>query len=615
MQPLSVHWLFWRANMSRSLLALVLSLGCSLSIGANTLAQDFQKSKEYAKSLGSQPVQAMNQFHPETTFKDYNSAPAAERYYPGVEVEKKDLTAEAIQALKNDAGGNTVVEHFGEHQFEINKSNGAIQNAKLIEDESYALTHGLSNDKVNCDEAPACETKAHEELCHTSRSLPDKSCIKKRIVSVSSEHINQRADFEVWVAKKWTGTITVNLITGAMTNGQGGHLTNPLKLTQPCEKMTATIHSVLNNGQGANWVHVVGLPTCQNNAVVTLYIADKFSRYYPLQIALTVDVQSKAYISEEHWDNGCLAIEEGGLCQMKEERCTDATALRIIDGVPVRRACWQYDATYSCSSAKTDECRVQKEKGCLQTGSRCAQMGNNVCSLYEQVYSCQETVCPAKVSCVKNLFCVDGDCTEHLATQNDDFGTSMAPLAVAGEAGKEFNKTQATLFSGHPVQCKVWVANLVDCCSNKGWADKIHLDLCREEDKELGKAKLNYVAHYVGKYCSLKDPILGTCLEHKRTYCVFNSKMARIIQEEGRLKQLNPHALGDAEHATCAGLSVAELQQLNMGGIDFVSPVYPYPMGKALKEAGIVGDVALNSPNPSASLEEMKRRIEKRAAK
>lgn len=602
--------------MPRIIWVLALILGCSQTTFANTMAQEFQKSKEYAKSLGAQPLNAMNQFRPETTFKDYNSAPAEERYYQGIEVEKTDLTSEATSALKNDAGGKTVVEHFGENQMDVNKNSSAIKNAKLIENESYALTHGLSNDKVNCEDKPqACEIKTHEETCHTSRQLPDQACVKKRIVSVSSEHINQRADFEVWVARKWTGYITVNLITGAMSNGQGGHLTNPLKLTHPCEKMKATVHSVLNNGQRANWVSIAGLPNCQNNAVITLYIGDKFSRYYPLQIALTVDVQSKAYVSEEHWDNSCEPLDATGLCHKVDEQCTDSNATRVIDGIPVTRDCWQYDATYSCASAKADECRAQRDKGCMQTRSRCAQTKNNACLLYEQVYSCQETVCPATVSCVKNLFCADGDCTEHLATQNDDFGSSVIPLAVVGEAGREFSKTQASLFSGHPVQCKIWFWELIDCCSNKGWADKIHLDLCREEDKELGKAKLNYLAHYVGEYCSLKDPILGTCLEHKRTYCVFDSKMARIVQEEGRLGQLNPNALGDAEYATCAGLSVAELQQLDMGRIDFVSPVYPYPFGTASKDAGIVGDVALKSPDSEKTMDEIKRRIQKEAAK
>ena len=598
--------------MFRNGVILILYLGCSLMSYANSIADDFQKSKSYAKSLGSQPLNAMNQFHPETTFKEYNSAPVEKRYYQGVEKEKTDLTNEATQALKNDAGGQIIVAHFGEHQYDINQNSQVIKSAKLIEEESYALTHGLSNDKVNCEEPPkACETKSHDEICHISRVLPDTACTKKRNVTVSTEHINQRADFEIWVVRP--GNIKVNLITGVMSGVERGSLSNPLKLSQPCDKMAATVHSITTNGQKASWVSTVSLPTCQNNGEITLFVPYVFNRFYPLKIALTVDVQSKAYISEEYWDNGCQAIEANGLCHLKEERCTDSNPTRVIDGIPVSRDCWQQEATYSCSSAAADECRVPREKGCLQTRSRCVQKAGDACTLYEQVYSCQEQACPVTPSCVKNLFCADGNCTEQVATQNENFGTSMAPLAVAGEAAREFSKTQAALFSGRPVQCKIWIGHLVDCCSNKGWADKIHLDLCKEEDKELGKAKLNYLAHYVGKYCSKKE--LGVCVEHRRTYCVFDSKMARIIQEEGRLKQQNPNALGDAEHTTCAGLSVNELQQLDMGRIDFVSPIYPYPSGSATKEAGIVGDVRLNTPNSAASTDEMKRRIEKRAAK
>ncbi|MCZ4684939.1 type-F conjugative transfer system mating-pair stabilization protein TraN [Legionella pneumophila] len=600
--------------MFRSLLTIACIFGFCTFSAANTTAQDFQKLKEYAKSLGNQPLSAMNEFKPQNTFKDYTETPSQSLHYQGVETEKTDLSTFAANALHNDAGGRTVTEHFGQRQFEINTKNEAIKNAKLIEEESYAITHGQSNERVKCDEKPqACEIKSHEEICHTSRQLPEQQCFKKRKVTVNTERLSQRADFEVWVHKKWTGLIAVNLITGAMTNSAGGHLTNPVKLNHPCEEMKATVHSILNNGGSAHWVHVVGLPTCQNGGVITLYISDKFSRYYPIQVALTINAHSKSYVEEEHWDNECATLETNNLCQKTQEQCTDSNPTRVINGLPVTRDCWELNARYQCASAAVDECKTQREKGCLQASSRCTLMNNNTCSLYEQVYRCDETVCPQPVACVRDLFCADGDCTEHAATQNDGFGEAMAPMAVAGAAGAEFGKTQATLFSGHPVQCKIWVWDIIDCCSNEGWADKLHIDLCREEDKALGKAKLNYLAHYVGEFCSQKDPIFGTCLEHKRTYCVFDSKMARIIQAEGRLRQLNPNALGDAEHTRCAGLSVNELQSLDMGRIDFLNPVYPFPQGQPTKEAGIVGDVVLNSPDASKTMDEIIRRVQKKA--
>lgn len=369
----------------------MLSLGFSLICTASTMSEDFKKSKDYAKSLSKDSLNAVSQFHPETIFKDYNSTPSEKRYYQGVEAEKSDLTTDATEALKHDTGGKTIVEHFRENQFEINEKSSAIKNAKLIEEESYALTHGISNDKVNCDEAPkACEIKTHEEICHASRQLPNQTCTRNRVISVSSEHINQRADFEVWVGKKWTGFITVNLITGAISSGDRATLNNPLKPTKPCEKISALVHVVRNNDQKATWVYIVELPSCENNASITLHVTEKFSRHYPLQIALTVDVKSKGYVKDEYWDNGCEHLETLSLCQKKEVQCTKPNETRVIDGVSLNRDCWQYEATYGCASAKADECQTQREKGCLQLSSHCTKTEHNNCLLYEQTYSCEE---------------------------------------------------------------------------------------------------------------------------------------------------------------------------------------------------------------------------------
>ncbi|WP_133134316.1 type-F conjugative transfer system mating-pair stabilization protein TraN [Legionella santicrucis] len=591
----------------------ILIFGLIATALANTTAQDFPQLKEYAKSLRGQTREALNHFHPETTFKDYNENPTQKQYYNGVETEKTDLSAASRQALKEDRGGQEVINHFGERQFEVNTQSTVIQQAKLIEEESFSITHGISNDRIHCDETPQeCDLKTHDELCHTSRRLPDGQCSKKLKVEVNKEHINQHMNIEFTVKKKWEGYISVNLTTGAITNAVSGQVNSPVALKQPCDGLKATIHSIRNNGQAAPWVKVSTYPSCKNNGLLVLHLTQKWARYYPIQIRLTFDALSRAYVNEEHWDTDCGVLEGSGLCQVKKEQCTESNTTHVIEGLPVTRPCWAYDATYSCVSARADECVAQKNKGCLQSSSRCTLIENNACSLYEQVYRCQEKVCPKPIPCLKNLFCADGECTQNNATQNEDFGAAMAPLSVVGEAGREFGKTQATLFSGHQVTCKIWIFDLVDCCSKDGWLDKLHIDLCREEDKKLGRAKKDYLAHYVGEYCSEK--ILGVCTEYKNTYCVFDSKMARIVQEEGRLKQLNPNALGDAEHTTCPGLSVGELQRLDMGRINFLAPVYPYPHGSSMKEAGIVGDVSLNSPNPDKTMEEIKRRVQQRAA-
>ncbi|HHU0101967.1 TPA: type-F conjugative transfer system mating-pair stabilization protein TraN [Legionella pneumophila] len=587
----------------------LLSLGCF----ANQTGTDFNGFKKYAKSLNAQPKEAMRGFEPQAIFEKYSEHPAQEGYYQGVQKEQTDLSSQANAAIKNDPGAQTVMDHFGTNKFELNQANSVLAGSQLIQDESYAITHGQSNDRVQCtNQKPVCEIKTHEEQCTSSHLLPDQMCTKNLKVLVDSEKIMQRADFSFVVHKKWTGIISVNLVTGAVTNAVSGSVPKRIHMNHPCEHMNATVHSIRNNGDRAYWVKVIGYPTCTNNGVIKFYIDKQWARKYPIQVALTVVANSKPYITQEYWDSNCTNFEnKGALCRVKKEQCTDTQSPKIIDGLALTRDCWAKELTYSCSSSAADECIVQKNKGCFQTGSECVRFESNYCALYKQTYSCQENVCQAPVECIKDLFCADGDCTEHTQTQNSDFGQTVSSLAVVGEAGYELSQQpNASLFGGKAVQCKIWPLNLIDCCHDKGWGKDIDLLHCREEDKALGRAKLNYVAHYLGEFCS--EEVAGVCLEHKRSYCVFPSKMARIIQE-ARLTQVNGHGLGDAEHPTCAGMSVAELQKMDLGRVDFVTPIYPYGHGSPTREAGISGDLKIKAQDPKKSIDEVARRMQKKA--
>jgi conjugal transfer mating pair stabilization protein TraN len=76
--------------------------------------------------------------------------------------------------------------------------------------------------------------------------------------------------------------------------------------------------------------------------------------------------------------------------------------------------------------------------------------------------------------------------------------------------------------------------------------------------------------HYVGDYCD-SDVFFG-CEQRARTYCCFNSMLARIIQEQGR-PQLTTYGptgnWGTAQNPNCSGLTPDEFQQLDFSKIDF----------------------------------------------
>jgi len=104
------------------------------------------------------------------------------------------------------------------------------------------------------------------------------------------------------------------------------------------------------------------------------------------------------------------------------------------------------------------------------------------------------------------------------------------------------------------------------CCDK----DKVFLGLvsCREEEKKLAKLNKQDKCHEVGKYCSkkLRLGFKKVCVQYKKSFCCFNSKLARIINEQGRA-QLGK-SWGSAEHPKCKGFTPEEFQKLDFSKID-----------------------------------------------
>lgn len=77
------------------------------------------------------------------------------------------------------------------------------------------------------------------------------------------------------------------------------------------------------------------------------------------------------------------------------------------------------------------------------------------------------------------------------------------------------------------------------------------------------------LCHYIGKKC-VKKTIFG-CLQKKKMYCCFNSKLARIIHEQGRnqLIGFSQEGWGSFSHPNCRGFTPEEIQMIDFAKIDF----------------------------------------------
>src|SRR3546814_18776576 len=76
------------------------------------------------------------------------------------------------------------------------------------------------------------------------------------------------------------------------------------------------------------------------------------------------------------------------------------------------------------------------------------------------------------------------------------------------------------------------------------------------------------MCHEVGTYCSSK--ILGICVQKSKGHCCFNTKLGRIIQEQGRpqLKSFNGIGWGTAKQPYCRGFTPDALQALDLSKMD-----------------------------------------------
>ena len=158
-------------------------------------------------------------------------------------------------------------------------------------------------------------------------------------------------------------------------------------------------------------------------------------------------------------------------------------------------------------------------------------------------------------SCGSVRYCVGAGCESVGSQANTGFVEATTRLNMAIElGGEEFDRDDMRFFAGQRRACHIKLFGLANCCKNSGLL--VGLGDCSAEEIELAEERNAGNTHYLGKYCS-KRTFFGVCIRRSRAWCVFGSKLGRILQQQGRSQ------LG-VGWSDCRGLSVAEVE-----GIDF----------------------------------------------
>ena len=189
-------------------------------------------------------------------------------------------------------------------------------------------------------------------------------------------------------------------------------------------------------------------------------------------------------------------------------------------------------------------------------------------------------------TCGSVRYCVGAGCETVPSQANTGFVEATTRLNMALElGGEEFDRDNLRFFTGQRRACHIKYFGLANCCKNSGLL--IGLGNCSASERELAEERNAGNTHYLGKYCS-KRTFFGACIRRSRAWCVFGSKLGRILQQQGR-RQLG---IG---WGSCRGLTVAEIEGIDFARLDLSEFTQDLMDGSrepsvSLPDAGDTGD-------------------------
>lgn len=443
-----------------------------------------------------------------------------------------DLKTQKQTEMRRNEQAKAVKGRFDEGRPAV-KNDPAYEFALIAQNNAYEITHGISNQYVDCDNAQQCAIDYIPKTCRkpTNNNVP---CTKSPLFSVESTgfietkicRYSAGGNYNFWM-ELWGGGFYAMwdgyLLTGDMMNTKYSR-----------GKLVET------NGSGRLYeVCTAGEKKC------------------PVGYTKSGGNCIKNTMS---WQNNCHLLKE---CRVVSQRCIEGRATRRINGIPTTLNCWKYQINHQCSRDNT--CNALPAN-CTTTATHCSAKQKGVCIEEELKKSCPEKRCSStSLTCGEESFCLDGDCYGEMPTPSQDFNESAAALAALSKAAEGLGNPPK-IFTGQGQKCRKTGFGFANCCKDGGWGTDVGLAKCSEEEKALGKAKEDKLTIYLGTYCSKK--VLGKCLRKKQSYCVFDSLLARIIQQQGVQGQLGL-SLGTPKVPTCGAITPEQMQQINFKDIDF----------------------------------------------
>ncbi|WP_281061356.1 conjugal transfer protein TraN [Sphingobium sp. Sx8-8] len=253
--------------------------------------------------------------------------------------------------------------------------------------------------------------------------------------------------------------------------------------------------------------------------------------------------------------------------------------------------CYAEDPRSDCGTLEANPQCSWKYDNCLDE-----EPSGEACKMTERVFRCpvpEGTVRqPSKYVCGDDVYCINGDCEAIQREASSEFKDALTALHAIDTAGKDFDPDDMHVFPGTRDTCHKPIFGVVNCCAGKvsgllplgiggaalagalngnvaalaGVATQfLTTFLCSTGEKMLDVKDRMGFCTFVGSYCS--SSLLGVCTTKRKAYCCFESKLSRILQEQGRPQINKP--FGKPKHERCEGFTVDEFSRLDLSAMDF----------------------------------------------
>lgn len=590
-------------------LALALTLSSS-AVFANSMKSNFDEGRAYGGTANGNAQNVMKKFSSEQIMPNAGS-PEQAKLYTG-QNSNPNLGAMGIQALSNTEVGRVLTQSSINNPADtISTESDMLKRSDEIVNNAHYLTGGISGKQ--CIKQSLSKSHFTNHFCEKDQAINATCKRAQNVVWTGSKSIQNKIlelskkDFQGKLSESryWDGAMSHGIrmyskaieatiifpddgiITGIdVYYSRGNYGTANFRFldkeyfvrqkTQFSRVYTFDYQNKNLSDRDLNFnVH-------KNENLKMVFSSRRWSRDFDIDTFFnSVNLSIKIYYKAEV--NTLKAnLEESFTCNSPTdfekvikigEQCTQEGGSRNFtkDGqtVTLNSDCWEKTETYLVNDASDNECkRYDGDRNCTVGERECLSSENGLCTRFRLKYQCQHTTKTEGVVCGDKFFCSDGSCADLNGSVNADFGHAVSQLASLAQAGKDISLDAQNLraFSGRPMACRKSGFGFSDCCKDSGWGHKAGIAHCSSEENVLGKAKEKNTVIYVGTYCSKK--VLRHCVQRKSAYCVFDSKLARIIQYQGRSGQLGV-GFGGAQNPDCRGLTVDELQRLNFNAMDY----------------------------------------------